>query len=177
MIYDEYDNYYYIVIDNFLSDEIGIEIYSNFISYFQYNTNNFEFIKTALSPDLSKAIVIMNPSSGIPYYFLYDVNAELEYELKNFNHQLHCRNEYHGIKINYNNEKEEYIFSCIDNNGKISVEFFNKNLIYYNYTSKYNECENIYGYSILYLNKGHKYYILSDVSCQGEKYPFNLLYG
>ena len=82
----------------------------------------------------------------IPYYFLFDVYFELGYELKDFKQQLHYRNQYHGLKLNYYKEKYDYIFSCIDDNWTISVEFFKENYINYNYTFKYSEWENINEY-------------------------------
>ena len=177
MTYDDYYSKYFITVDYFLLAENGITVHSSFVPDYHGHSYNFKCIKTALSQDLSKAIVVMYPSTGIPYYFLFDVYFELSYQLKNFRQELYCRNQFHGLKMNYYKDKEEFIFSCIDDNGKISVEFFNKNYINYNFTFKYHECQNIYGYSILYINNDQKYYIISDVKCNGINYPFNLLYG
>ena len=157
---------YNVVSDYFLIEEDGISMHEEFVPDYYEMNYNITCIKTAISPDLSKILVGMYSSTGIPYFFIYDSYFQLQYRLLYFQNS-HCRNQYHGLKVNYYKEKQEYIFSCIDDNGKILVEFFKSNLTNYNYTFKYSNCENIYGYSILFINNNQKYYILSAVDCNG----------
>ena len=59
--------------------------------------------------------------------------------------------------------------------GEILISFFDQNLNYINDTVKYTDCQSIYGYSILFIDNYKLYYVLSDVTCNGIQYPFDLL--
>ena len=136
---------------------------------------NISCIKSTLMSDTSKALVGLYTSTGEAQFFQFNINLDNP-TMNIINLDQHCRNEYFGLKINYYKEINKYSFSCIDDDGKIFVTFLNKSLKIYNSTIKYKDCEEIHGYSILYSTYDEKFYIMSDVSCQGKTYPLNLLY-
>ena len=154
------------------------------------NSSNFEnkyylferclYIKSDINKEHSRMVVgfryEMKNGGG---FFLYDIYQEYN----NINYFLEndvdfCRNKSYGMKVNYFEDKNEYIFGCLNNkNASIIIEFikneeFDEN---YNYEKneiiKFTECESIYGFSFIYEKKYKNYYILSDEICGGNNYP------
>ena len=113
-------------------------------------------------------------------FCIYQTNGEsycleINYnEAKIYYHpyQLKCRNRFYAMKVNYFPETDEFAFSCITQEGGVQIQFFDKDFNGYQKVYKFTECGDIYGYSILYSNSDNKYYILSDVNCQGEYFPY-----
>ena len=170
-----YTSEYTIVFDFYKIDGDNIIIHPSFYAdHFPYS--NISCIKSTLMPDRSKALIGLYTSTGNAQLFIFDVNIDYK-ELNILDLEQHCRNVYHGLKINYYKEKNKYSYSCIDDNGKIFASFLNESLKIYNSTIKYDDCEEIHGYSIIYSTYDEQFYVVSDVNCLGEKYPFNLLYG
>ena len=95
-----YNSKYYITIDFLLPEESGINRHTNFLPKYYLISYNIKCIKTVLSPDFSKALVGMYASNGIAYFFIYDINSQIEYDLLYFT-DSYCRNQYHGLKFNY----------------------------------------------------------------------------
>ena len=83
-----------------------------------------------------------------------------------------CRNEYYGLKINFVSETEEFVFSCLGNNGNITYCLFNSSLKFKE-INKFDECESIYGYSTIYSSNLSTYYIISDEICNEKYYSYN----
>ena len=100
-----------------------------------------------------------------------------EFEYTCYDDDDRSRLQFYGLKVNYYEEIEQFLLSWIDNKGKIIIVLFDKNFNDMDDIYKYTECEKIYGYSIIYSNNALKYYIISDVNCNGKNYPINLLYG
>ena len=173
-----YDYSYYLAVDYFSISNNNLVRSSDFHFY------HFEFpkilcIKSSVTPDKSKALVSLYLQTGQPRYFIFNINTYYYDDyIQNFYFiGQHCRNQFHGLKVNHYEDSEEYILTCIDDNGKILIEMYDKNLNNYNYSFKYTDCEEIYGYSILFSIITKKYYIISDVNCNEKKFPINLLYG
>ena len=63
----------------------------------------------------------------------------------------YCINEFYALKVDYFPEKEEFVFSCLKNNGGIQCAVFDK---YLNLSSivlyEFTDCEYLNGYSVLY---------------------------
>ena len=173
-----YTSDYYLTVDNFLiNNNNSIVQYSNYIVY-HFNFPSIGCIKSCIAKDHSKVFVGLILTTGECRYFIFNINDYYDDSIQNWYFvDQHCRDQYHGLKINYYKEKEDYIYSCIDDNGKILIEMYDKNLKNYNFTFKYTDCEEIYGYSIIYSKFKEKYFIISDVNCKGNNYPINLLYG
>jgi len=172
-----YSSSYILVFDYFeINNSDIIVMHSKFYAdHFIYS--NISCIKSTLMPGRTRALVGLYKSTGDAKYIIYDI-MEIDYKTPKENSlNQYCRKEYHGLKINYYKEKNIYSYSCIDDNGKIFASFLNENLEIYNSTIKYDDCEEIHGYSILYSSFDEKFYVVSDVNCQGKNYPLNLLYG
>ena len=171
-----YDVYYYLTIYYF---SIGNN--NNLVKYPNSSPDYFEFseikcIKSTVNPKRTKTLVGLYTSTGEIRYFIFDINDN-NYEINYiYFTDYYSRIQFHGLKVNYYEEIEQYILSCIDDNGEILIKIFDKNFNNFNLSTKYTECEKIYGYSIIYSNITQKYYIISDVNCNGKKFPINLLY-
>ena len=139
-----------------------------------YSFSNSECIKSAKGSNPSTILSCLYMTSGIPICFCYDINSYLN---SYWSFHANCRDNFYALKVDYFPEKEEYIFSCLMEEGGIQAVRFDK---YFNVTSQlnysYRKCEYIYGYSILYSNILNEYYILSDLKCNNTEYPFNLFH-
>ena len=171
---------YYIAIsstEKYLSFAF-LYIYLNMIvPYYKnkhYGFDNIKCIKSAIGGDRSKALFCSYKTNGESYCYIYDFNMDKIYY---YSHPVNCRNSYYGMKVDYFPETEEFAFSCLTDEGGIHFRFYNKYLNNgYNRVYKFTKCENIYGYSLLYSKSSEAYYILSDVKCQGNNFPYEKLF-
>ena len=77
------------------------------------------------------------------------------------------------METRYFYETKKISFFCSDYNGGIYVEIFDKNLESTNSSFKqFTTCQTIYGFSVLYSEVFDDYYVLSDVSCNGNSNSF-----
>ena len=105
--------------------------------------------------------------------FIFSIDQKNIYSIdfNNYFKNNFCKRNYVGLNVYYFKQNEEYINSCLDNNGNLLVEFYDQNFNIYNYQIiNYNKT-NIFGYSILYSNCTGKYFFVS------EEEPFRLLVG
>ena len=135
---------------------------------------DIQFLKVDVNKDHSKALVCLILPNKENNCFVYDINKSgFSMNYLNNNNKI-CRNEYYGLKVNYFPEKDEFISSCLGENGNITYFIFN---IDFNYEeiNKFENCNNINGYSTAYSNSTNKYYIISDEFCNNENIPFKPL--
>ena len=168
---------YYITIDYFsIDNNNNLVKHSNFI-YDLFEFPQIKCIKSAVNPEQTKTLVGLYLNTGEVRYFIFNINANIETLKYFFFDEEYSKDEFHGLKVNYYKETEQYIISWINDNGKILITIYDKNFYFINDTEKFAECEKIYGYSILYSIITQKYYIISDVNCNGKNYPIHLLFG
>ena len=82
-----------------------------------------------------------------------------------------CIYKYFEFKVNYFQEKDEFVFSCVDIDENIKYVIYkfdnSNNLIYNSYLlQKSNECEKFNGYTFYYSSQIDKYYTISDYICE-----------
>jgi len=75
------------------------------------------------------------------------------------------------MKVNYMFGASKVLFSCSDLDGSIQVRILDGTGLYY----KYEGCDYIYGYSVIYLLDKAQYYVVSDVICPQGKIPYDIL--
>ena len=109
----------YIVFQYYLVGETDI-IKSTKYTSIGYSFPEILCIKSVRKKDKTKMLVSLYLSTDEARFFIFDFNLGSVLTNKYFIDQ-HCRLEYYGLKINYYKEKDEYILSCIDYNGKILV--------------------------------------------------------
>ena len=116
-------------------------------------------------------------NTGYSVFFEYKIIDS--HSIKINRHNKSCIDEYYAMKVDYFEDIEQIVFSCITIDGGIQAVIYNKiieNISEPIYTiSKFEDCE-IYGYSILYSNYINDYVILSDTKCNGIEYPFEKLF-
>ena len=141
----------------------------------EYNNNNKGIwcIKSTVNYDHSKALISFYTSEGILKSFFYDLSIlddryNITFNVNFVSYQ--CKKNNLGLNVYYYRQKEEFVNSCIDLNGNILAEFYDRNYnIYDYYISQKTVYNNIY--SILYSNCTQKYFLIS------EKQKFVLLDG
>ena len=105
-------------------------------------------------------------------YQLLSIN-ELNENMMVYPFEDKCLNNLYGLKVEYSYEKEEFIFSCLYEGGGVQLIIFNKDLTEgYEPNFRLINCENIKGYSIIYISSLNDYYILSDSICNEEECSF-----
>ena len=84
-----------------------------------------------------------------------------------------CRADVYGMKVNYIFETKKVLFSCSDLDGSIQVKILDGDGpgLYY----KYEGCDDISGFSVIYLNSKTNYYVASDVTCPQGRIPYDIL--
>ena len=142
-----------------------------------------KYIKATLLPDKERLLIGWLTTSGVPYYWMYDINGNLDDYSIHYFQQSYCKFIPHGFIINYYPEKRGIIYTCLFSSNDwaprgatILVESLNENYQQTNYTYKYVDCQ-LNGYSIVYLDSKTNYYIISDADCSSKLWPFNLLFG
>ena len=133
-----------------------------------------KYIQSAKNYDENLALVCYVQEDNETYcnkFYIYKGNG-IFYKRIRFTKE--CRNEYYAMKVTYLYNKNEVSFTCSGNDGSIQAAFFDEDL---NTPSKayhqFSFCESIYGYSILDFSD---YYVISDVTCNGNKQPFTSLF-
>ena len=157
---------------------------NNDISKYTEINDEIKYIRAVLSPDDDESISLgwIN-ADKVPYHWEININQVFNDNKIRFFALSYCKFLPHGFKYNYFREKKEFIYTCIfDSNdwtvpeANILVESLNKTGGQTNYTYKYDNCD-VHGYSIIYLDNKHEYYIISDANCSDTLIPFNLLFG
>ena len=137
---DDYDYYNYndYLYDYFFTfDYFSIDSNNNLVRHRDFISDHFNYpevscIKSSVSPDQSKAVVGFYLYNGEPRYFMFDINVNfLSFPKYYYFKDQHCRNQFHGLKVNYYEDKEEYIFTCIVNNGNLLIEKDDKQRKFY----------------------------------------------
>ena len=174
---------YYIAIEHFSISNTEISVNREFTCY-HFSIENSSIIKSAINYDHTKSLICIYTLNGYSKCITYDINIEYSsgvYTSYNYN-STKCENNYYGYKVDYyieNNNDDYFIFSCIKNNGTILYSFFEGDLgenCAFVELFKFTDCQEIYGYSILYINNINDYFIVSDVTCNEKKYPLDILF-
>ena len=154
-------------------DNFKIRFYARdggtFKSNRKFSDKSFEcphvnYFNSDINSEHSKVLICFSLSSGENYCISYNINSDI------FSSEYHCngnicRNIYYGLKVNYFSENDEFVFSCSGNNGNVTLCIFDKDFNYNQKVIKFEECNNIEGYSNIYYN--NDYYIISDENCSG----------
>ena len=178
---------YYLVLgrNKYLTVEF-LFINDNSIN-FQSDNINFEFddgysdiacLKSAIYTDGLKAIFCMYNTIGFTKCLIYDMNDKYQYW--NYVYDKNCLTKYYGMNIKYFPEKEQFVFSCLMEEGGVHFEIMDKSFNYpypYGYPIyKFTEYPgDIYGHSILYYISKDCYYILFDLKYNETEYTFKPL--
>ena len=167
---DNLDNY--ISMKYYTVTEIGINDYNLPAPKLQFNYT--KFIKSAKNKNNDLAFVCYYQQiNNYMSCLRFDMSQQTFINNQVINYKSRkCRNKIYGLKVKFIMETNSISFSCIDYDGSLQVDFFDNNLVFKNdaVITQFLSCENIYGHSILYLNNLRKYFVLSDVLCDNNKY-------
>ena len=147
---------------------------SNSIQNILESVQNVKVIKSESNYDLSEALVCWieeNNESNCIVFIIYKYQGMF---IDEQGYNLKCKDKFYGLKVSYIFENRNIVFSCILLNGGIQADIYNENMENPSTTTdkKFQTCESIFGYSILYTDK---YYVLSDTKCNGVSNTFKQL--
>ena len=102
-------------------DYFSIGSYNNIVQHSYYYPDHFDFseikcIKSCVNQGNSKVFVGLYLTTGECRFFIYDNDNEYLNLIYYFFPDFHARDQYHGLKVKYYKEKEEYIYTSIDDN-------------------------------------------------------------
>ena len=124
------------------------------------------FLKSTVSSDNQKALIAFYQSNGKQQTFLFYFNENV-----NIREIEICKyNKFATIGINYIIEKNEFIFTCVTNEGNsIYAVFYNKGTdSITNYLIRNLKCNNFNHHSLLFLRTKSEYDILIDLKCENK---------
>ena len=155
--------------------DTSIENVYKYDKYLAWEENlKIKYIQSAKNYDEEFALVCYVQEDNEAYCNKFYIYKEKGIFYTKIRFTKECRNEYYAMKVTYLYNKNEVSFTCSGNDGSIQAAFFDKDL---NTPSKayhqFSFCESIYGYSILDFSD---YYVISDVTCNGNKQPFISLF-
>jgi hypothetical protein len=134
--------------------------------------NEIRDIKSTINIDNSKMFICLYLISGKIYCLIYYINTN---SFSNYTEYIiNCNYQYSVLtKFNYIREKEQYVFSCLSDNGFINLINFNNNN---EYISNYeiNNCNYKNGYSIFFSTENDSFIIISDLLCNQSNNFFEL---
>ena len=161
--------------------EISETKISDYHSYYStyIKINNVKLIKTLTKKDIRRALVFVlieeNNIYQLRIYTYYYKTLSTHLDLLNSNYK--CINNFSGIKTSYIYEKDLLSFSCLVSNAEVQLILINNALNIVQKANQFDICDSIHGHSILYSQHFQKYYIISDVLCYNNNFPFFPLNG
>ena len=177
--FSQQDNYYYYLtqgyykIDTDMSKDRITNYYEIENDYIEIDNNLINFIKSEANSNLDIALISFTYNNNYLYSFKFEIYYGSGYFFSKIYLPFQCRNEFYGINVRYLRETSEVVSSCSNQKGEIASIFYDKNMrsgLYY--YIRFIGCDSVYGYSVLYLSNRTDYYIISDVICQNNSYPF-----
>ena len=164
----------YLIPISFEEGEDSISFLDDY-SMGKIKVNNNIQIKSDTNDDMKTAYVCYVTVENVGT--CRDFYLDMHYEKGSFSDNIktftkNCRSDLYGMKVTYIFESDDVLFTCSDLDGSIQVKMLNQNQGHY---FKYQNCNNIYGYSIIYLADSENYYVTSDVTCPEGKIPYVIL--
>lgn len=164
----------YLITVSIKDTNTAISFISEFYKIQEIKVNNNKIIKVNTNSymDTSYVCYVTEENIGTCYKFrLYSSYHESYFFTPPTIYSKKCRAVSYGMKVNYIFETEDVLFTCSDLDGSLQVQIFGNDKIYL----KYENCTNIYGFSIIYLKDSSKYYVTSDVNCKQGIIPYDIL--
>ena len=134
--------------------------------------NNVIYIKSSTDKDkLNSLICFYDLNKNVTYCARFSVGYKHGHFDSSLSFPTPCRNKIYAMDVRYFSQTDKIIFSCIGYNGILQTAIFDNKLNFNEPTIKnVYTCENISGFSLIYNNEG-SYNIISDINCDGKKYP------
>ena len=134
--------------------------------YKTFECSNVNYFKTDIKPNYSKVFICFILSKGDNYCFYFDINKG-DFSSNYICNENKCKNKYYALQVNYFENNNDFVFSCSGNNGNITQCIYDNNFDYKQKKIKFEECDDIEGYSNIYSNEKQEYYVLSNEACSG----------
>ena len=165
---------YYDIADNAIEKKLTVELYN-------FNSIEPKYIKSAINSDRNKALICAYSSGSEFEFFGFDINSldltsnSTKLDLNNIDFTYPIES-FNGIKINYLNETNDFVFSFNDESS-IKIFLFSEGFNVYKKDTLNFYCSNINDYVIFYSNNNSEYYVLPFAqNCDVDHIPFESLY-
>ena len=126
-------------------------------------------IKSVTSKNLRFAIIsVLFSTNNLKYYLFRFEWGNVDkfgkfYETGNTN--FNCRASLYAMKLNYLENNNNIVLSCINSGSTVQAMMFTDGLTKISSNNQFSFCESIYGHSVLYSAANSEYYVISDVQC------------
>ena len=149
-------------------------ISSNILESGNFSENQLRLVSSTVGNDKSKALVCSINTSGKAGCNIYDINQ------KNFNKnnifEIQCSNSYKSMHTYYFQNSNEYIFSCITDEGNYKMKRIDYNFNIFDWYIDdtkgviFKNCYYFGSYSVSYLKNYKIYIILIQTMCGSGEY-------
>ena len=164
----------YLIPIAFDDQSSGIYLYDTYYEMDYINVNNIKQIKADTTTNMDETFVCYVTEQNIGTCFAFYLNRYYEegyFTSDNITFSKNCRSDIYGMKVNYIFETGKILFSCTDLDGSLQVKIFGVTEKYY----KFENCTDINGFSIIYLDDLSDYFVTSDVVCPEGAIPIDIL--
>ena len=163
---------FFVVLNNnkkvfrvkFYKRDGGTLVKNNIIASRDFEISNIKYFKTNINSSQDKVLICSILLDNSNFCFGYDINKNEFTTIFNCNGNF-CKDKFYSLNVDYFIQNEKFIFSCSSNYGSVTLCIFNNDFEYEQKIFSSDQCENIGGYSNIYLND--KNYILSNEICSG----------
>ena len=167
-----------LTLAHYLFDVSAISFNVSEKYYYAYidNIDDVKQIKAVTNNNRKEALVCLLYTNEnlncFKFHFLRGLirkKSEFYQEIKT---DFNCRNELYGMKLDFLVEPANIILSCIGQNALVQAIIFDDELGSQGSIFQFEECEAIFGQSMIYSKSNSDYYIISDAVCNDNKKCF-----
>ncbi len=138
---------------------------------FDYNKGMTSYIKSAVNEENKKALVcatILQDSSGSHggECLSYDIDSNNMGSFTKYG--TACKSYAFGFQVNYFRETGNFVFSCFDNNAKLTITTFKSDTTTIETKEDTTTCYSEFSYSLQYSYHYDNYAIISDTKCKSD---------
>ena len=165
------DQYYWNIAFYDLDSNYKIISHATYSPLKKLQDVKITYFKVAVNSNKDMALICGFAITGDDLCFHYSIiQTEIIYNYE-YMWQSKCLYQYDAFKVNYFSEKNEFVFSCLDENvntlEKIKYVFFyldysNQLKWEYNIITKTDECDKFNGFDVFY---SQTYFIITDYIC------------
>ena len=172
-----YDSKYYLSINYYKVNENTITEDTEYdSSQKEYDYYQVGYFNVDINSDKTKALICSFLSVGDDLCFYFDITQNQFEPFSNkiylndiYSYEHQCLKDDYKFKVNYLTNTDQFIFSCLGDNGFIIYVIYyfdNDNTLKYivREFNKTDECIDFNGYDIFYSEENH-YYLISDYIC------------
>ena len=127
-------------------------------------------MKTITSTDKKNCLICLSFSDATSECLTYSIESNSFSDETTY--EINCKAKFYSTNLIYTKEKDEYIFSCVDDLGYIKAQIFDNNFVSVDNVITIVNGYVVYGSSVIYSKSVGNYLIISDIDSQNVKDKF-----